>query len=148
MRRLINFCIFVGQFQGFLTAQLPWDSAVVWKYEIVQGRETLCAQLRGRLKHDTRKPTGIKDLLKKTKPKPSTAQDAINSKTQSCRKTNLMEIFINLQNIFCIRGKLSTHSGLRNWFLNSIYLSASWSEPGCHSAQILLHLHLVKRDCL
>lgn len=148
MRCLINFCTFVGQFWGFLAAQLPWGSRVMWKYEICAKKKN-SAQLRGRLKHDTKKPTGMKDLLKKNqqnKPKPSTEQDAINSKTQSCRKTNLMEILINLQNVFCINRETFQPQWPEKLILEWYLLECIFIRARMYPAQILLYLHPVTRD--
>lgn len=143
MKSSINLCIFVGQYQ----AQLLWGSTVVWKCEICAKKKNF-AQLRGRLKHNTRKPTGMKDLLKKkkNKPKPSTEQDAINSKTQSCRKTNLVEIHINLQNVFCINRETFQPQWPEKLILEWHLFECIFIRARMYPAEILPYLHLVTRD--
>lgn len=151
MRCWIIFCIFIGQFQGFLAAQLPWDSAVVSKCETRARRKNFVSFFvpswgegwrKGR-----RKPTGIKDLLKiKNQPKPSTEQGAINSKTQSCRKANLVEILINLQNVFCINREIFQSQRAEKLILEWHLFESTFIRARMYPAQILLYLHLVTRD--
>lgn len=111
---------------------------------LVQGRKTLRVLS---WRKGTRKPTGTKDLLKETnKSKPSTEQDAINSKTKSCRKSNLVEILINLQNAFCINRETFQSQWAEKLILEWHLFDSTFMRARRYPAQILLYLHLVTRD--
>ena len=107
-----------------------------------------CAQLRWRLRRNTRKPTGIKDLLQNS----LQSQDAINRKTRSCRKTNL--IISTAHGNTYYSGKHLPYKQ-RNLLFTVAWITDSWMQllwahlnhgQNVNSAQVLLYLHLLTRD--